>query len=241
MIGLVCGHFAAGAGLRPWQGVPETYITAVLDHGGIPVLVPLGLKPEKEATVLAALDGLLLVGGGDVDPVFYGESRREWCGTPDRERDRSEMALIRGAIAQDLPFLAICRGIQVLNVALGGSLYQDIAREYPGSPLRHRTEERQAPAHPVDIEPGSRLAGIVGEPQVAVNSLHHQALKDVAPGLAVTARAPDGLVEVVEVEGCRFGLGVQWHPEELVAAQGHARALFHCLMEEADSPGGGTE
>jgi putative glutamine amidotransferase len=165
------------------------------------------------------VDGLVLTGGEDVDPELYGQPRHERLSTVNRLRDDTEIALVRAAREARKPVLAICRGPQLLNVALGGTLIQDIASCVPGA-LDHDAEGvhdvRNVRAHDVNIEPGSRVARAVGQTHIKVNSLHHQSVLDPAPGLRVTARAPDGIIEAVESDNDDWwALAVQWHPEEM--------------------------
>ena len=189
---------------------------AVWRGGGLPV--PLLDLREREALVaaLAGVDGLLLQGGADVAPECYGEQplAPEWHG--DVVRDRFEIAAIEVALALGKPVLGICRGHQVLNVALGGSLYQDIGHQVDGS-LVHRDWHRyEVIEHAVAVERGSWIAEVFAGTELLTNTVHHQAIKAVAPGLAVSARAPDGIVEAVEgIDASRWVVGVQWHPEWL--------------------------
>jgi putative glutamine amidotransferase len=182
-------------------------------------------------TLYERLDGLLLPGGGDIDPARYGEPLHEKCGPITPGRDEMELTLARWAVDGGKPLLAICRGIQVLNVALGGSLYQDIEAQVPEAVKHTGNPEhpRHRLSHPVDIVPGTRLAGIVGTTSLPVNSMHHQAVKDLAPGLNVAARAPDQIVEAAEVEHHPFAIGIQWHPEDLAANDTRAQGLFDAL------------
>jgi putative glutamine amidotransferase len=167
--------------------------------------------------ILAAVDGILLTGGGDVDPALYGEPVHPAFSAAEPGRDRFEIELAREALAADLPLFAICRGIQVLNVARGGTLVQDIPNQLPGS-LQHKLAEPPSSiAHDIAVTPGSLIDTVLGEAvhggRCAVNSRHHQSIKAAGQGLIVTAVAPDGIIEAVEDPGHRFCLGVQWHPE----------------------------
>jgi len=216
----------------PYQGVGQAYIEALVSHGAVPLLIPNGLPRALLRRALAHIDGLLLSGGGDVDPSFYGEPRSEYCQHVDRVRDETELRLTRMAVACDKPVLAICRGIQVLNVAAGGTLYQDIEAERPGS-AKHRHKERALPVHTVSLEPDSMLGDVLGEQLLEVNSLHHQAVKSVGRGLRVVGVSEDGLVEAIEMPGKRFIVGVQWHPEEMATRASHARALFASFVAAA--------
>jgi len=234
LIGIPC--FSASEEEPAFFGQNQSYIRAVEREGGIPLLIPF-LSDDSLEEVASRLDGLLLAGGGDVSPARYGEANLYSRGL-NEERDRVELFLARWALSHGLPLLAICRGIQVLNVAAGGSLYQDIASQVPGA-LKHDYYPhypRHHLAHAVVVEPGTRLAKLVGDGRLRVNSLHHQAVKEVAPGLVVSARAEDGLVEGLEHPQHPFALGVQWHPEELVDKAPVMRRLFEGFVEAA---GGG--
>ncbi len=208
------------------EGVPAPYLRALRGAGLQPVVLPTGLAAESVGRLLQRVDGVLLIGGPDVEPRFYGEETRPQCGPTHPERDQSELLLVGEALDRGLPLLAICRGIQLLNVALGGTLHQDIATDRPDSGIGHRSQERQALAHTVRLEPDSLVARAVCMDHVAVNTLHHQAVKSPATSLRPVGWAPDGLVEAVEMPGADFVVGVQWHPEELVSLEEHARRLF---------------
>jgi putative glutamine amidotransferase len=201
--------------------------------GGLPALVPSGLPDETLRALYARLDGVLLSGGGDVDAAHYGAEPHPTMGGVDAGRDRTEMALARWVAEDGKPLFGICRGAQVLNVALGGTLYRDISEHV--SAMRHTYDavaEGALRPHEIRIEADTLLARIIGLPMLAVNSLHHQALREVAPGLVSAARAPDGIVEAVELPGLPFALAVQWHPECLPDAP-EQRRLFEAFVEAA--------
>jgi gamma-glutamyl-gamma-aminobutyrate hydrolase PuuD len=224
--------YAEPATMLVWQRdfamLHATYVAATERAGGIAVLLPPQFSGAAE--VLDRLDGLVLTGGADVDPVRYGEAPGERTSRPRELRDEWETALARGALDRDLPLLAICRGLQIVNVALGGSLHQHLP-DLTGHEA-HQPSPGVFGAVDVRTEPGTRTAGLIG-PGVRVSCHHHQALARLAPGLTVTARAADGTVEAAEVDGRSFAVGVQWHPEEdsgdtrlfaaLVAAAGQYR------------------
>lgn len=201
--------------------------------GGLPVLIPLGLSEATLRVLYERLDGVLFSGGGDVDATLYGATPHPAMGGVSPERDRTELALARWVVQEGKPFFGICRGQQLLNVALGGALYRDIS-EHAGA-LRHtydsEAEARLRP-HEIRVEEETRLARILGRPVLTVNSLHHQAVRVVAPSLTVSARAPDGLVEAVELPAHPFGLAVQWHPECLLDAPEMLR-LFEAFVQAA--------
>ena len=215
--------------------VTEAYVQAVAVAGGCPVMVPLGLSPELLDGIQARLDGILFTGGGDIDPAFYGAAPHPKVGDVDLDRDGVELYLLEKAVSQGVPFLGICRGLQLINVGLGGTLYADIAVQRPDA-LRHDfypDYPRDYLAHAVEIRTGSRLAGILGDARVEVNSLHHQGIDRLAPGLTSVASAPDEIVEAVELPEHRFGLAVQWHPEWL-GEHAPMRALFQDFVRAAE-------
>jgi putative glutamine amidotransferase len=210
------------------------YVESVRQAGGDPVV--LDLAATDAPGQLVGADGVLLTGGGDVDPIYYDEPKHETFSAAERGRDEAELALAREAMVRGLPLLAICRGVQVLNVAAGGSLVQDIPSAVPGA-VDHRPETAPAGhAHPVTIAPGSRLSGLIAEDvtdnATTVNSRHHQSVNRVAPGFVVNAVAPDGVVEGIEAPDQPFCIGVQWHPENFVTT-GEFRSLFRGLVEAA--------
>jgi putative glutamine amidotransferase len=215
----------------PRLGQNRSYIDALVRAGAAPVLIPHLASKVLLRTLYEQLDGLLLPGGEDVDPVRYGELRHEKCGASSTERDETELALARWAVEEGKPLLAICRGIQVFNVALGGTLLQDIQAQLPGAEKHdwYPGYPRDHLPHTVSVDPHTRLSSLVGSGSLPVNSLHHQALKDVAPGLTVTARAPDQVIEAVELQNHPFALAVQWHPEELAGRDARAQRLFDAL------------
>lgn len=230
IIGITCTIIQT-EDLPPRVGLSHSYIDPLVRAGAAPILLPHLTDTVMLRTVYEQLGGVLLPGGGDVDPVRYGESRHELCGPISTERDETELTLTRWAVEEGKPLLAICRGIQVLNVALGGTLIQDIQAQVPGAD-RHDWKPgypRDYLPHIVTVDPQTRLSSLVGSGSLPVNSFHHQAIKDVAPGLAVAARAPDRVVEAVEVKDHPFAIAVQWHPEELAAGDAGAQRLFDAL------------
>ena len=205
---------------RYHQGVTtltEAYTIAVAKAGGNPVLIPSPIPQPALPDLFARLDGILLAGGGDLDPTHYGTEYHGRLSNVHPPRDELELELARMAVSSGRPLLGICRGCQVLNVALGGTLYPHLPTE-PGGSITHelRGSERTVLAHEVIIEPGTRFEQMLGERTIGVNSHHHQGLREIGSGLRVAARAPDGLVEAVELEGHPFCLAVQWHPEWLM-------------------------
>ncbi len=216
---------------RAVAALDRTYIDAVVRAGGLPFVLPV-LDPTQAGPVVSGLDGILLTGGGDVDPSFYGSLPSPHLGTVDVELDRWELALARAGAAQGRPMLGICRGAQVMNVAMMGTLVQHLPEV---TDVGHCVRERStAEVHDVRIDGRSRLATVVDVEVLGVNSLHHQAVADVGDGLTPVAWAEDGVVEAVEGTGPNRMLGVQWHPELL--AEPRQRALFDWLSEEARNP-----
>lgn len=217
-------------------GLMPTYTRAVLDAGGLPVLIPLGLDAEHLHALLQRLDGVLLPGGGDVEPAQYGgDDQDPSLRDVDVARDRAEFTLIRRALEDDKPLLAICRGLQVVNVALGGTLWEDVHSRMPGA-MRHDYNDvkgRDYLAHDVAIRPGSHLQEILGTSTIGVNSLHHQGIRTLAPSLQAVATAPDNLIEAVEASDRRFALAVQWHPETMLQAEPRMTLLFRRFVEAA--------
>ncbi|HEU4698861.1 MAG TPA: gamma-glutamyl-gamma-aminobutyrate hydrolase family protein [Gemmatimonadales bacterium] len=225
--------------LRCWDGaeragVNAAYVRAVLAAGGVPLVLP-PIVPDADAdAALEGMDGVLLTGGEDVDPAHYAAAPHPALGTVSAERDRFELALVAAARRRGLPILGICRGIQLVNVALGGTLWQDLPSERPGAVDHDPGGARSTRTHRIRVAPGSRAAAVLGTTELDANSFHHQAVRDVAPGLEPTAWTDDGLVEAVESREGPWLLAVQWHPEEMHAeAAAPERGLFRALVEEA--------
>jgi len=219
----------------PTYEIPQAYLDAILSAGGLPILLPTSLPITVLPELVNRFDGFVLSGGGDVDPELYGGHLDTTVHSIDPERDAFECALIQLVLAADKPLLAICRGVQVLNVALGGSLYEDIASALPAA-QRHDwypNIPRDYLAHTVEIEAGSRLAEILGTRELRTNSLHHQAIRHPAPALEVVAHAEDGVIEAVELPGKHFAIGVQWHPECLPDEPAMQR-LFQMFVTAAE-------
>ena len=192
------------------------YVTALENAGLIPLIVPPLASAKAASAILNAVSGLVLTGGEDVDPARYGEKRHEKVRSVNAARDATEAALIEEAKARGKPVLAICRGIQMLNVALGGTLVQDIPSQVDKALAHDEDTPRDLRSHEISIEPDSLIAKAVGSEHVTVNSFHHQSVKRVADGLRVTARSPDGVIEGVEsTDDDWWVMGVQWHPEEM--------------------------
>jgi putative glutamine amidotransferase len=232
LIGLTAALGVVQYGSQPIPGhiIPEIYLAAVWSACGQPVVIATGLPPEAAPQYLDLLDGLILTGGGDVNPARYGRECEELTLGVSDSRDAMELALARRAIARRLPVLAICRGIQVLNVALGGTLVQDLVTAGRDD---HRTTAAPPTRHEVQISPGSLLAEVMGVERLDVNSLHHQAVDDLGLGLQPSATAPDGTVEAIEMDEPGWALGVQWHPELMCPDEPIQRRLFQAHVAQA--------
>ena len=216
------------------------YLHAVSKAHGLPSIIAPGFtNPLDEAKQLAGeildgCDGLLLSGGTDVDPVIFGEVPHTALGRVDGPRDSFEITLAREAVRRDMPVLGICRGLQVLNVALGGTLIQDIPSDVKSTVVHETGEDRVAIGHDVVIDPASRLAALLGVTRVGVNSFHHQAAKRLGGGLTISATSPeDGLVEGVEMPDRNFVVAVQWHPENFWKTSAAFDGLFAGFVEAA--------
>ncbi len=210
----------------------RTYVDAVLGAGGLPVLLPF-VGPSEADEYLTLLDGLVLSGGAfDVPPALYGEETRPCCGPLIPERTETELRLLRSVLASGTPVLGVCGGMQLLNVAMGGSLHQDLATD-AGIDGHQQPAPKDVPSHDVDVAAATRLASLVAAGRLRVNSTHHQAVKAVGPGLLVTARAPDGVVEGIELPGHPFALGVQWHPESALNHEPRHAGIYRGLVRAA--------
>ena len=227
-------------GLTPTQDeatgritVNQDYLDAVVRAGAAPVLLPLTTDPDMMKTLLSRVDALVMIGGADVGPECYGEEKLPLCQETSPLRDAMEFPLARMAIQMDKPLLAVCRGLQVLSCALGGTLYQDIAAQFSPAVSHPRHDMPRDKVHEVKVEKDSLLYRITGLDSFGVNSRHHQAVKALGKGLKPCAYAPDGLLEAAELQGSRFVLGVQWHPESLSDRYSEAQALFNALAEAA--------
>ena len=201
---------------HPLTALQHTYTKAIVQAGGLPILIPSMLAEEDFLDLYSRVAGILFTGGGDVSLGYFNGSDHPRIGEVDEARDATEISLMRAAVNDGKPVLGICRGAQVMNIALGGTLYTHIYDQLKGA-LDHAYpgDLRRVLVHPVNVDETSRSAGIFGETLLNVNSLHHQGLKDIAPGLRPTGYAPDGLVEVVEITDHPYAVAVQWHPEWL--------------------------
>lgn len=216
----------------------QTYVRTLESLGALPVMIPLHMTEESLRGIFERLDGLFLPGGEDIDPANYGAQRHELLGATDKERDRTELLLTRWALEMGMPVLGVCRGAQMINVACGGTLYQDILSERPDL-IKHDyfppSFERFRISHRIDIEADSRLAHALGQIH-EVNSMHHQGLDRIGYGLRVVAHAEDGLPEAVEAPALPYVVGVQWHPEELAKTDQMSANLFYDFVRAAAGP-----
>ena len=224
---------------RPADFVVRDYSRAVETAGGLPVLIPVPQDPQTGLDTLTRLDGLLVTGGDDVHPRCYGEEPRPGLGEVDYQRDLAEIALVRSALDLGLPVLGICRGLQLINVACGGTLYQDIFSQKPDCQGHRQSAPRDINTHTVQVLEPSRLHDILGRTSVWVNSRHHQAVRDPAPGFIPSALAADGLIEALEKQDHPFLLAVQWHPEGTWSHDDSSLKLFQALIRAAVSQRGG--
>ena len=206
--------------------IPTSYIEAVSHNGGIPMPIPCINCSRQLQVFISICDALLLPGGVDIDPVFYGEDPHPKLGTVQADMDEVAFKLLSLAFGCKMPVLGICRGQQVINVAKGGTLYQDIAATYEKESIMHQqTAERSRHAHSVTVKEGTLLHEILGSTEVRVNTFHHQSVKAVGHGMIVSAYAPDGIIEAIESTDGTV-LGVQWHPENLIYKQAEMNRLF---------------
>ena len=213
--------------------VVRDYIEAIRLSEGVPILLPVLNDHQMIERQMQLIDGLLLTGGADVAPFFYKEEPSFKLGPVSVGRDRHEFHLLEAAVRLQKPVFGICRGLQVINVAFGGTLYQDIESSLPTSLQHYQMAKPEDPWHAVALAPDSKLRGILESECVMANSFHHQAIKDLAPGLIACARAPDGLIEGVEGVEHPFILGVQWHPELMFEKEPKMLVLFKALVNAA--------
>jgi putative glutamine amidotransferase len=218
---------------NPITAVQHTYIRAVTQAGGLPVLIPTILSEEDFYDLYSRLQGIMFTGGGDVSLKYFDGADHVRISFVDESRDVAEISLLKKAVDDGKPLLGICRGVQVMNVALGGTLFTHIAEQVKGA-LDHDYpgDLFTAIVHPVNVDETARAAEIFGETLLHVNSLHHQGLKDIAPSLKVAGHAPDGIVEIVEIPDHPYAVGVQWHPEWLTD-QPVMRRLFKSFVDAA--------
>jgi putative glutamine amidotransferase len=217
----------ASAKQEPTLFLPQRYCRAVQDAGGVPLILPTTTSVAAIRRLLEGVDGLLISGGNfDIHPSYYGEEPIEGLGEIKQQRTEFELQLVSLALRRDLPLLGICGGAQAINVALGGSLYQDIAIQVPGAGQHQQSARKQTGGHPVQIQPGTQLERIVQRRRLEANTTHHQAVKALGRGLVTNATADDGMIEGIESPRHVFALGVQWHPEALAPRNPHHRRIF---------------
>jgi putative glutamine amidotransferase len=223
----------SGFGVRPpLYLISQDYCRAILNAGGIPVFIP-PMGDELLADLVGSLDGILFTGGVDISPAEYHEQPHPLLGDLDLERDRFEMALFKYVWEKtNLPVLGVCRGLQLMNVALGGTLWQDLPSQRPSHVHHSQRDHRYKAVHPIKVDPDSRLGALLPK-VIAVNSLHHQGIKDLAPGLRAVGTSPDGLVEAVESETHPCRMAVQWHPENLAASYPEFLNIFKWFVTSA--------
>lgn len=210
--------------------LPAVYVAAVRRAGGLPVLLP--PDAEEAATVCSRMDGIILSGGGDMDPKYYGGADHPEIYNINRERDEGEFRLSESVMKQRVPTLAICRGVQILNVFLGGTVHEHLPDVY-GEKILHRVPPRNPCSHLVEIARGCKLAAIMQRSEVEIVSWHHQSIKEPAGEMVVTAHSGDGVIEAVEIDSHPWLVGVQWHPELSAAENPLQQRLFDVLVEQA--------
>lgn len=238
LIGITCSRVTGGA----WSSYDaghymnyafKEYCDSVLYFGAAPLLIPIEQNTGTLDSILQKLDGLLISGGPDLHPRYYKEEPQKDLGDIDEPADQMELAIAEKAVEKNIPVLAICRGIQVLNVAMDGSLYQDIPSQVEGSINHVQTAAKNVNTHEIVIEKNTRLHSIFRDDRIWVNGKHHQAIKRLATGLKTSARSLDGIIEAVEIPDKAFVLGVQWHPEGTWENDKHSRALFKAFVDAA--------
>lgn len=231
VIGITSSHSKNRHDL-PIISLLRTYVDATIKAGGVPVIIPSELTEEGWKLLYAKLDGVIFSGGADIDPEIFNGEPHPAIHDVDKERDTLEISLMQYMVEDEKPFLAICRGFQVLNVALGGTLYTHISDQFSNE-IEHDTpkeQSRNALAHEIQVQKDSRLAEILGKPILKVNSWHHQGVKDIPTRLKITAHSPDGLIEAMELPNHPFAIAVQWHPEWM-PEDAAMNALFKSFIE----------
>ncbi len=238
LIGITCSRTVGGAwGIASREHFMDfaydEYSRAVCYAGGAPMLIPVCQNLQTLETILNRLNGVILSGGVDINPKRYGEQPLRGMGEIDEDLDGMELNVAKMAFERDLPIFAICRGIQILNVALGGTLFQDISVQIQNSILHNQKAPKSVLTHAVEIRQGTLLRSIIGKRRIWVNSKHHQAVKDVARGLQIDAETEDGIIEAMEHPEKRFVLGVQWHPEGSYQKDAYSKKLFRAFIRES--------
>ncbi len=238
LIGITCSRTVGGAWGQYSLGhfmdyTYEEYCQAILSCGGAPVILPVSQDADTFKTIFDRLDGLLLSGGPDINPASYKEQPLPGLGEVDENLDRMELEAAALALQTNLPILGICRGIQTLNVSRGGTLYQDISSQLQASLGHAQKADKSVLTHSIQIEGGTLLYDILKKKEIQVNGKHHQAIKDLAPGLTVSARAEDGIIEAVEHPLKKFVVAVQWHPEGTWKNDRSSKRLFTAFVRAA--------
>lgn len=236
VIGITADSEDVGESGRPRYFLWEAYAAAVEKAGGVPLVLPYVEGPEEISLLVDRIHGLMLTGGAfDIDPSYYGEDWIVEPGTAKETRTRFEMEITKQALDRDLSILGICGGEQNINVALKGSLFQDISTQNPKALNHEQKQEKTETSHEIRITPGTLLHRIVGEDTLRVNSSHHQSVKYPGEGLKVNALSEDGIIEGIESPRHSFVLGVQWHPEHLFGKEPGCRRIFEAFVREAHS------
>jgi putative glutamine amidotransferase len=230
-------------GITPWYDyeknltyIKKGYFEGILNAGGMPVLLPVTTDDAVLGEFVQRVDGFVVSGGPDIDANLYGENNLLFNGEISPHRDHMEIFIVKSALKHDKPILGICRGIQIMNVAAGGSLYQDIYSQIKGNEIVKHLQQapRWYPTHEIFIVPGSKINGCFKKDRIKVNSFHHQSVKEVAKGFIVTSKAQDGIIESIEHSNHRFAVGVQWHPELMWQEDAAHLKLFEDFVKAAE-------
>ena len=217
-----------------WIICSKKYLNAIEQSGGLPLILNLTADPELIAQYAEIADGFVFIGGDDIDPCYFGETLHEGFGEFARVRDVFELPLANLIIQKKKPMIGICRGVQLLNVAYGGDLYQDIPIEFSKKTPHRQTPPYSTPTHPVEIVENTMLFDIIGKKDYATNSMHHQSVKKVAKGWVASAYAPDGTIEAIELPDYPFALGLQWHPEHMFDTDEGAKKIFKTFISACE-------
>lgn len=239
LIGLTASSRESENGIYSYFEQNRDYFDAILRAGALPVLLPMTGDEHILTQALGRTDGVLFTGGGDIAPARYG-MEPTWSAGISEERDETEFTLLRLATRMRKPYLAVCRGVQVMNTALGGTLYQDIGKEVPGSIVHPRSDRPKEPVHAAGVIPGTLLYEIMGKDRIRVNSRHHQAIREPAPGVNVCCVSEDGVIEGIELPRAEhpFALGVQWHPESMAGRMPESQRIFDAFIAAAAAVSG---
>lgn len=232
-IGITCFDQKNPNNHAPYTALSNNYITAVTRTGGLPYLLPVVTQEALLDSYVNEMDGFIFSGGIDISPCFYGENPHPLLGETSIRYDRCQIPLMQKVIAARKPLLAICRGNQVLNVACGGSLYQDVSLHSDNVMKHSQSAQRGDACHVVHLEPGNTFFDLFGK-VVWTNSYHHQSVKELGHGLRVCGRTEDGIIEAIELENYPYGLGIQWHPEVMLESENSMLVLFENLIKAAE-------